>query len=135
MSGTGVNMCDFAIERYRNIARWRNMWTILLFIFGGTVIIFLCAAILLLIRQNWLPGAVSTLVTIVNSVGINWVLQRRTDAVKEEDEAYNDVQARCEGAASRGVSIGGAPVDGGDKDVMVQLKQFQEKQKLFGMIR
>jgi hypothetical protein len=111
------------------------MWTILLFIFGGTVIIFLCAAILLLIRQNWLPGAVSTLVTIVNSVGINWVLQRRTDSVKEEDEAYNDVQARCAGGASRSVSIGGAPVDGGDKDVMVQLKEFQEKQKLFGMIR
>ena len=94
-----VSLCDFAKERYYNIARWRNMWTILLFVFGATVIVFLCGAILLFIRQSWLPGALSTLGTIVNGVGVRWVVTRRNEAVGEEAAAYNDVTARCDGAA------------------------------------
>jgi len=85
MNGHTVSPCEFAIERYRNIAKWRNMWTILLFIFGATVIVFLCGSILLFIMQSFLPGAISTLGTIVNGVGVSWVLNRRTDAVKEEE--------------------------------------------------
>jgi hypothetical protein len=90
-----ISPCDFAVERYRNIARWRDHWTTLLFVFGTTVILFLCASILLFIGSNWLPGAVSTLGTIVNGAAVTWVLSRRNEAVREEEEAYKDVEAKC----------------------------------------
>lgn len=120
MNGNVVSPCEFAIERYRNIAKWRNMWTILLFIFGSTVILFLCGSILLFIRQNWLPGAISTLGTIVNGVGVSWVLSRRTEAVKEEEEAYKDVQSKCPGASSA---------------VTTQIRELQNRQKLIRNFR
>lgn len=120
MNGETVSPCEFAIERYRNIAKWRNMWTILLFIFGATVILFLCGSILLFIRESFLPGAISALGTIVNGVGVSWVLSRRTDAVKEEEEAYSDVQSKCPVA-----SAAMAP----------QIQALQNRQKLFMNIR
>lgn len=120
MNGVAVSPCEFAIERYRNIAKWRNMWTILLFIFGATVIIFLCGSILLFIRESWLPGAIATLGTIVNGVGVSWVLSRRTDAVKEEEEAYQDVQSKCPAAQA---------------SMAPQIQALQSRQKLFMNIR
>ncbi|MBI4488199.1 MAG: hypothetical protein HY694_03880 [Deltaproteobacteria bacterium] len=90
-----VGPCQYAIERHRNIAKWRNLWTILLFIFGSAVVVFLVGAILLFVRQDWLPGAISTLATIVNGVGIKWVYERRKEAVEEEEAAYKDVAEKC----------------------------------------
>ena len=92
--------CEYARERHQNIARWRNLWTILVFAFGSAIVLFLILAILLFIRSDWLPGAVSALGTIVSSVGISWVLARRREAVEEEDKAYEDVIARCQTSAS-----------------------------------
>jgi len=87
--------CEYARERHRNMARWRDLWTILLFILGAAVILFLVAAIFLFIRSEWLPGALTTLGTIVTGAGANWVRERRIDAVKEEEAAYADVGAKC----------------------------------------
>jgi hypothetical protein len=90
-----ISPCEYARERHRNIARWRNLWTILLFIFGSAVILFLAVAVLAFWQQAIMAGALSTLSTIVGGVAIKWVVDRRTDAVKEEQTAYEDVIARC----------------------------------------
>ena len=132
MAAPPFDACAFAVERYKSIARWRNLWTILIFIFGTTVIVFLCAAIVLFINQSWLPGAVSTLGTIVNGVGIKWVVARRSEAVKEEDEAYNDVKSACPGAAP-GHPTAEATRPG--PDTQQQLEEFRKKLMLFGLFR
>jgi hypothetical protein len=40
MSRSPFDPCTVAVERYKTIAKWRNLWTILLFVFGSTVIVF-----------------------------------------------------------------------------------------------
>ena len=87
--------CEYARERHQNLMRWRNLWTILQFIFGSAVVLFLVAAILFFIRQDWLPASLATLGTVVQGVGIKWISDRRSDAVKEEEDAYRDVQTKC----------------------------------------
>lgn len=90
-----ISPCEYARERHRNIARWRNLWTILLFLFGSAVVLFLTVAVLAFWKQAVLAGALSTLSTIVGGVAIKWVVSRRMDAVREEEAAYTDVVARC----------------------------------------
>ena len=80
--------CEYAIERHKNLLMWRNLWTILLFVFGSAVIIFLVIAILFFLNKSFLPGAVSTLSTIVSGVSVKWVLDRRVEAKAEEESAY-----------------------------------------------
>lgn len=117
MNGHVISPCEFSMERYKNIAKWRNMWTILLFVFGTTVIVFLSGSIFLFINKGWLPGAIATLGTVVNGVGVSWVVTRRNEAVQEEGQAYQDVRAVC-----------GA---GGDTaKVEASLAEFQDKQKV-----
>ncbi len=90
-----VTRCTYAQERHRNMAMWRNLWTILLFAFGAAVVVFLVLAVLFLLRQDWLPGALTTLGTIVEGAGMKWIADRRADAVKEEEAAYQDVADKC----------------------------------------
>ncbi|MBC7224708.1 MAG: hypothetical protein H5T59_10625 [Anaerolineae bacterium] len=87
--------CQIAQQRYRNAALWKNLWTILLFAFGAAVVVFLVLAIVFFIREDWIPGAVSTVSTIAQGAAIKWVLDRRNEAAKEEEEAYKEVQAQC----------------------------------------
>jgi|SRR5713226_7010609 len=87
--------CEYARERHRTIAMWRNLWTILLFAFGASVVVFLVLSVVFFLRQDWLPGALTTLGTIVEGAGIKWVANRRAEAVKEEEEAYKDVAEKC----------------------------------------
>lgn len=87
--------CEYAIERHQNLLRWRNLWTILLFVFGTAVIIFLVIAIFFYLREAFLPGAISTLGTIVSGVSVKWVLDRRNDAKAEEEAGYQDVKTVC----------------------------------------
>ena len=129
-----VTPCEFAMERYRNIAMWRNLWTILLFVFGATVILFLCACIVLFLRQSWLPGAIATLGTMINGVGVSWVLSRRTDAVREEEEAYNDVQSRCSPSATPPGAAGASPAGAGG-DPLAEIDRLRRKQTLFLNVR
>src|SRR5439155_26489524 len=97
MNGHSFDPCALAVERYKNLARWRNLWTILLFVFGATVVVFLCAAVLLFIKEDWIPGAIATVGTIANGAGISWVVTRRNEAKEEETAAYEDVKKVCGG--------------------------------------
>jgi len=132
MSQRSFDPCGFAIERYKGIARWRNLWTILLFFFGATVVVFLCICIVLFIKESWLPGAVATVGTIVNGVGIAWVVARRTDAVREEAEAYSDLKSVCGGVAPARATVA---TEAADEGVPQEVLDFQKKLLLFGRIR
>lgn len=83
--------CEYARKRHLSLLRWRNFWTLLLFVFGSAIILFYSAAIFLFIRALWLPAGLSIIGFIVSGVGIKWVVKRRIEAVKEELEAYRDV--------------------------------------------
>jgi len=89
--------CDIAKGRYSKILMWRNLWTLLLFIFGTAVVLFLVASVVLFIRDSWLPAALTTLGTIVNGAGISWISKQRQTAVTEEKEAFTDVVTQCGG--------------------------------------
>jgi uncharacterized membrane protein YcjF (UPF0283 family) len=91
-----ITPCEYARERHRNILMWRNLWTILLFAFGTAVIVFAVLAVALFIRQEWLAGAIMALGTLAQGAAIKWVVDRRTDAVREEEIAYQDVAAKCQ---------------------------------------
>jgi hypothetical protein len=93
-----ITPCEYARERHQNMVRWLNLWTILLFAFATALIIFSILAISLYIGATWLPGALSTLGTIVSGVSIQWVVKRRTVAKNEEEKAYKDVVEQCQGS-------------------------------------
>ena len=97
-----ITPCEYARQRHGDLARWRNLWTILLFVFGSAVILFLSISVLFFLRESWLPGAVSTLGTLVGGVSVKWVLDRRGEAVQEEEAAYQDVVAKCAAPAAQG---------------------------------
>jgi len=117
--------CSIAFERYKNLARWRNLWTILLFIFGATVILFLVGAIFLFIKESWLPGAISTLGTLVNAAGVSWVVARRGESVREETEAYEDVKRVCGAHATAAAAAGGG-------DVLQEVEAVRKQHLIFG---
>ena len=50
---------------------------------------------ILFVSESWLTGAISTIGTIANGAGMMWAVNRRTEAVKEEEEAYKDVEKHC----------------------------------------
>jgi uncharacterized membrane protein YcjF (UPF0283 family) len=91
-----ITPCEYARERHRNILMWRNLWTILLFAFGTAVIVFAVLAVVLFIREEWLAGAIMALGTLAQGAAIKWVVDRRVDAVREEELAYQDVAAKCQ---------------------------------------
>jgi hypothetical protein len=95
MNEAPVTPCDFAKLHYLNALRWLNLWSVLVYVFGVTVVLFLVAAILLFIRSTWLPGALTTLGTIVSGVGITWVVNQRAAAVDEEREAFRRLKKEC----------------------------------------
>jgi len=95
--------CAVATERYFDKRRWLNLWTLLLWVFGVTVILFCCAAILLFITQTWLAGALTVLGTIVNGAGVGWVVTQRTTAEKEERDAFKVFTDTC-GPSKGGVA-------------------------------
>lgn len=118
------------------MAKWRNLWTILLFTFGAAVVLFLCASILLFIRQTWVAGAVTTVGTIASGTAINWVVSRRNEAVQEEDKAYKDVEEQCAVPAAAGVRGPGALAPVLHPDVRNQIDELKRRQKiLFKSIR
>lgn len=101
MTGEHVAPCEYAQQRHQNLVMWRNLWTILLFVFGSAIILFLVGAILLFIKSSWLPAALATVGTVVSGTGTTWVVTRRTEAVEEESFAYKDVGDKCHGDTAR----------------------------------
>ena len=81
---------------YHNIAKWRFLWSVLVFAFGSAVVLFLIIAILLFIRASWLPGVISTLGTMSTGVAMTWVMARRREAVTEEEKAWKVVVKHCD---------------------------------------
>ncbi len=88
-------VCKIAQQRFRNAALWRNLWMILVLGFGLVLIVFFIVSIIFFLHQDWLPAALTTVGTIVESAGIKWLVNRRKDAVKEEKEAYEEVRVVC----------------------------------------
>lgn len=133
-----VSPCSIAFERYQNLARWRNLWTILLFVFGATVIVFLVGTIFLFIRQDWVVGVVSTLGTIVNGFGVSWVVARRNEAVVEESAAYEDVKVVCGsgggGGGGTGLEMAGGPREGSPErpTILHDLEAVRRSHRVFG---
>lgn len=87
--------CDFAKARYLDIKRVRNVWGYIWIGLGITVAVFLCLAIVLFLRSNWLPGALSTLGTIVNGAVMAWITTQRQTAANEEQQAFNELVQQC----------------------------------------
>ena len=136
MSSPITPQCQFALERWRNMAKWRNLWTILLFVFGAVVVAFLCASILLFIRQTWVVGAATTLGTFASGTAMKWVVSRRKEAVQEDNEAYEDVEKQCAVTPAVGVRVLGASAPVLPPDVQNQIDELKRRQKiLFGSIR
>jgi membrane protein YqaA with SNARE-associated domain len=81
---------DLATERHRAIARWRNLWTALIFAVGLAATVFLITAILLFIKESWIPGGISTLASILGGGAVQWLLARRKEAVSEEQQAFQE---------------------------------------------
>jgi hypothetical protein len=87
---------------------------------------------LLFINQGWLPGAIAAVGTLVNGIGARWVVDRRSDAVTEETQAYDDLKSVCgAGAASRTTAARTSPEEGVPQEVL----DFQRKLRLFGWVR
>lgn len=99
MMNQAVSLCEIAQERYRNAALWLNLWTGLLWVFGGAIVGFLVWAIMAYLRADFLPGAVATLGTIADGLAIKWVVVNRNRSRQEEKEAYEEVGKACGGTS------------------------------------
>jgi hypothetical protein len=130
MRQNSFDPCRIAVDRYKNYAMWRNLWTILLFFFGSTIIVFACVSILLFINQGWLASAISTLGTIVSGASIGWVVKRREEAQKEEEKAYEDQKLVCAGEPTPSSAQASY-----QSDVEEEIKRFQKSLRLLGAIR
>lgn len=95
MPKESLTPCEYARARHHQLALWRNLWTILLFLFGAAVVTFLVLSVLFFLKQEWLPAALATLGTIAEGLAIRWVADRRGEAVREEESAYEDVVGKC----------------------------------------
>jgi hypothetical protein len=128
--------CRFVFERWKNMALWRNLWTILLFIFAVAVVIFLCLSILLFIRQTWVEGAITTVGTVTSGAAINWVVSRRSEAVQEEKAASDEVTKICVAPVSAGEKGLAAPVPVLLPEVRNKMDEIERRQRiLFKSVR
>ena len=93
MNKTPESPCDFAKLHYYSASRWLSLWKILVYVFGIAVVLFLVASILLFIRSSFLPGALTTLGTIVTGSGITWVVNQKSAAATEECAAFDRLKS------------------------------------------
>jgi hypothetical protein len=94
-----VSLCDYAKVRHESTMKWRTLWTILVFILGVAILLFLVAAIVLFISAGWLQSAIAALGSIVSGGGTAFLERQRRIAVEEEEAAYQEVVKQCGGAA------------------------------------
>jgi hypothetical protein len=134
MSSDPINPCRVLLDRYKNLARWRNVWTILLFVFGATMIFFFCAAIAYYRGGDWLTVSGSAIATLASGTGVGWVVARRGEAIEEETAALNDYIERCAGGGTKGTSAGPADVRS-ILEIPPEILAYQRKLRLIGPIR
>ena len=121
---TIVTPCEYARERHRNILMWRNLWTILLFVFGSVLVLSLIVIVaFILLQHRYWEGAVCALGTVVSGAAVKWIVERRQDAKNEEEEAYRDVEAKC-GAPALEAAVQPAALS--------SAKGLRERYRLFG---
>jgi small-conductance mechanosensitive channel len=127
------NPCDFLFERWKNLALWRNLWTILIFLFGAFLVIFLVSTIFLFIKESWISGALTTVGAIVDGVVVRWVLARRDQAVAEETQAKEELLRVCGPArAATPAGLESAPIG---TTTEVAVAEVESRLKLFGKFR
>lgn len=129
-----VDICDFLFERWKNLALWRNLWTILLFLLGIAFTIFLIGAVLFFVRESWLPGALLTVSTVADGVAVGWILARRNQAVAEESAAKDDLLKNC-ASASAGAMRGFTGEVAAPSPVNSAVEAVERRLKLFGRFR
>jgi hypothetical protein len=91
--------CAYARERHLNLLRWRNLWTILLFVFGAAIVIVLTLTIAFASDGKFIQSVATAVGTVASGIAIKWVLDRRTDAVSEEQAAFDQMLAICKPVA------------------------------------
>jgi hypothetical protein len=101
----GSVICDIAVERYKNAARWLNLWNILLYVFGGFLILFLIYLIVYLIQSNIINSILGVLATIVDGVVLKWVVDQRNDAKQVEKEAMDYIVNNCKDKADEATAF------------------------------
>jgi hypothetical protein len=131
LANTVTPQCENSLERWKNLAKWRNLWTILLFVFGSTIVLFLCVAILLFIKQSWVGGAVTSGGTIASGTAISWVVSRRNESVTEEIDAYKDVENKCAVAPKTEMHALSPSKPILIPEVQKQVGEFVERKKIF----
>jgi hypothetical protein len=91
-----IDSCEYARQRHRVLLQWRNLWTILLFVFGSCVVLSLVTIVLFVfLRQQYAEGLTTAIGGVVSGLAVSWVVARRNDARAEEEEAYRDVSEKC----------------------------------------
>jgi uncharacterized membrane protein YcjF (UPF0283 family) len=135
--------CEFALFRYRMLALWRNLWSILLFAFAVAIVLFSIVAILFFLRSDWLTGAVNAVGSVASGLGMSWVVARRSQAVEEERDAANDVYTHCKHAVPAPMNqTAGSPtqtelprVEQSREAIEAQLTAITNRLTLFGHYR
>lgn len=82
-----------AIERWREQVRWRNRWTTLIFALG--IVLSLTLIALLIMAATGVGDAAklgTALSAAVEGVALAWIVRRRSEAVKEEQEMFDEVE-------------------------------------------
>jgi len=135
MSQASFDLCQFAVERSKNLARWRNLWTILLFAIGAIVVVFFCASVFLFMNETWLPGAIGTLGTLVNGVSVGWVVKRRREAVEEETAAFDELKKLCQSQSPATEEAASTAPSEHARSPLQEVLDYQSKLKLLNLIR
>lgn len=91
-----ITNCQYARQRHKNLVRWLNLWTILLFVFGTVIVVVLALAIARFHDPKVLEQLAAALGAVASGVAMGWVRDRRNDAKAEEAEAWRDVTATCD---------------------------------------
>ena len=123
----------FLFARWKDLARWRNLWSILIFLLGTAFSIFLIAAVFLFIRESWIPSVLSTLGTIVNGVAVGWILARRNQAVEEETEAKKELIQNC--GTGVAAAVKGFARTGETKTIEDAIEEVERQLRLIGTLR
>jgi DMSO reductase anchor subunit len=89
------DVCEMAKKRYHDIARFRHLYTALLFGFSVFIMGTLVALVYFINDKQWIATAVAALGLIVESSATKFVGGQRKEAKQEEEDAWADYYARC----------------------------------------
>ena len=85
-------LSDAAKNRHKNALFWRNLWTGLAFVLGIAVVSFISVMVVFLIRGSFTEGALSGFASLLGGGGFAWILGRRAEAARDEEEAFKALE-------------------------------------------